>query len=120
MSTEQSGTARKDFSESRVILGGLRADAKAARYHQMMALLRYGTEAVVWPIARHDRPSVVSDNPHLLLLLPPKAQLGRGEQMVDDQYIFVGAIVDEFGLAILAMTNSGGISPWAMPGENSI
>src|SRR5260370_19419648 len=47
-------------------------------------------------------PSVVSDNSHLLLLLPAKAQLSRGEQTVDDQYIFVGAIVDEFGLAVLA------------------
>src|SRR5258705_6893989 len=47
-------------------------------------------------------PSVVSDNPHLLLLLCAKAQLSRGEQTVDDQYILVGAIVDEFGLAILA------------------
>ena len=44
----------------------------------------------------------MSDNPHLLLLLAAKAQLSRGEQTVDDQYIFVGAIVDEFGLAILA------------------
>src|ERR1700732_3058031 len=47
-------------------------------------------------------PSVVSDNSHLLLLLSAKAQLSRAEQTVDDQYIFVGAIVDEFGLAILA------------------
>src|SRR5258707_7150181 len=47
-------------------------------------------------------PSVVSDNPHLLLLLSAKAQVSRGEQTVDDQYIFVGAVVDEFGLAILA------------------
>ena len=44
----------------------------------------------------------MSDNSHLLLLLSAKAQLSRGEQTVDDQYIFVGAIVDEFGLAILA------------------
>ena len=47
-------------------------------------------------------PPVVSDNSHLLLLLSAEAQLSRGEQTVDDQYIFVGAIVDEFGLAILA------------------
>ena len=47
-------------------------------------------------------PPVVSDNSDLLLLLSAEAQLGRGEQTVDDQYIFVGAIVDEFGLAILA------------------
>src|ERR1700722_16914770 len=47
-------------------------------------------------------PSVVSDNSHLLLLLSAKAQLSRVEQTVDDQYILVGAIVDEFGLAILA------------------
>src|SRR5467141_527494 len=47
-------------------------------------------------------PSVVSDNSHLLLLLSAKAQLSRGEQTVDDQYILVDAIVDEFGLAILA------------------
>src|SRR5258707_14096829 len=47
-------------------------------------------------------PSVVSDNPHLLLLLSAKAQLGRGEQTVDNQYIPVGAIVDELGLAVLA------------------
>src|SRR2546429_9203391 len=46
-------------------------------------------------------PSVVSDNPHLLLLLSAKAQLSRGEQTVDNQYIFVGAIVDELGLAVL-------------------
>src|SRR5438045_9649810 len=45
---------------------------------------------------------VGSRNSHLLLLLSAKAQLSRGEQTVDDQYIFVGAIVDEFGLAILA------------------
>ena len=44
----------------------------------------------------------MSDNPHLLLLLSAKAQLSRGEQTVDDQYILVDAIVDEFGLAILA------------------
>jgi hypothetical protein len=44
----------------------------------------------------------VSDNPYLLLLLSAEAQLSRGEQTVDDQYIFVGAIVDEFGLALLA------------------
>src|SRR6266851_8522241 len=47
-------------------------------------------------------PSVVSDNSHLLLLLSAKAQLSRGEQTVDDQYIFVGAVVDELGLAVLA------------------
>src|ERR1700682_1551186 len=47
-------------------------------------------------------PSVVSDNSHLLLLLSAKAQLSRGEQTVDDQYILVGALLDEFGLAILA------------------
>src|SRR5260221_14718811 len=47
-------------------------------------------------------PPIVSDNSDFLVLLSAKAQLSRGEQTVDDQYIFVGAIVDEFGLAILA------------------
>ena len=45
---------------------------------------------------------VFSYNSHLLLLLSAEAQLSRSEQTVDNQYIFVGAIVDEFGLAILA------------------
>src|SRR5438445_11635284 len=45
---------------------------------------------------------VGSRNSPLLLLLSAKAELWRGEQTVDDQYSFVGAIVDEFGLAILA------------------
>ena len=47
-------------------------------------------------------PPVVSDNSNLLLLLSAEPQLSRGEQTVDDQYIFVGAIVDELGLAVLA------------------
>src|SRR5258708_36021711 len=47
-------------------------------------------------------PPVVSDNSDLLLLLSAETQLGRGEQTVDNQYIFVGAIVDELGLAVLA------------------
>src|SRR5712672_2772278 len=47
-------------------------------------------------------PPVVSDNSDLLLLLSAEAQLGGGEQTVDDQYIPVGAIVDELGLAVLA------------------
>jgi len=47
-------------------------------------------------------PPVISDNSDSLLLLSAKAQLSRGEQTADDQYILVGAIVDEFGLAILA------------------
>src|ERR1700722_5666056 len=45
---------------------------------------------------------VFSYNSHLLLLLSAETQLSRSEQTPDDQYIFVGAIVDEFGLAILA------------------
>src|SRR3984893_12132459 len=47
-------------------------------------------------------PPVVSDNSDLLLLLSAETQLGRGEQTIDDEYVFVGAIVDELGLAILA------------------
>src|SRR3981189_417276 len=47
-------------------------------------------------------PSVVSDNSHLLLLLPAEAEFSCGEQTVDNQYIPVGAIVDELGLAVLA------------------
>ena len=47
-------------------------------------------------------PPIVSDNSDLLLLLSAKAQLGRSEQAVDNQYIVVGAIVDEFWLAVLA------------------
>src|ERR1700728_2823612 len=45
---------------------------------------------------------VFSYNSHLLLLLSAEAQLSRSEQTVDNQYIFVGAIVDEFWVAILA------------------
>src|SRR5271154_349190 len=44
---------------------------------------------------------VFSYNSHLLLLLSAEAQLSRSEQTVDNQYIFVGAIVDEFWVAIL-------------------
>src|ERR1700733_4204728 len=44
---------------------------------------------------------VFSYNSHLLLLLSAEAQLSRREQTVDNQYIFVGAIVDDFGLGIL-------------------
>src|SRR5712664_2072553 len=46
-------------------------------------------------------PPIVSDNSDLLLLLSAEAQLGRGEQTIDDQYIPVGAIVDELGFTVL-------------------
>src|SRR6516162_2183240 len=51
---------------------------------------------------RSRSPPVASDNSHLLLLIFAEAQLGRGEQTVDNQYIPVSAIVDKLGLTILA------------------
>ena len=83
-------------------MGGLRANAKPARYHRTMALVPIQDRRSRLVHCPSRSTPVVSDNSHLLLLLSAKAQFSRGEQTVDDQYIFVGAIVDEFGLAILA------------------
>src|SRR5579871_5904422 len=68
----------------------------------MMALLPIPDRGCRLALCPSRSPPVGSRNSDLLLLLSAKAQLSRGEQTVDDQYIFVGAIVDEFGLAILA------------------
>src|SRR5712672_1670 len=90
------------FGKDASFLVALRAVAGSARYQRVVALVPIRDRRSRLRHCPSRSPSVVSDNPHLLLLLSAKAQLSRGEQTVDDQYILVDAIVDEFGLAILA------------------
>src|SRR5882762_3998368 len=68
----------------------------------MMTLIRIQDRGSRLAQSRSRSAPIVPDNSNLLLLLSAEAQLSRGEQTVDDQYIPVGAIVDEFGLAVLA------------------
>src|SRR5579872_4829052 len=68
----------------------------------MMALLPIRDRRCRVALCPSRSPPVGSDNSDLLLLLSAKTQFGRGEQTVDNQDIFVSAIVDELGLAVLA------------------
>jgi hypothetical protein len=68
----------------------------------MMALLPIRDQGCRLAHCPSRLPPVASNNSDLLLPLSAKTELGCGEQTVDNQYIPVGAIVDELGLAILA------------------
>src|SRR6185437_67017 len=47
-------------------------------------------------------PPVFSDNSDLLLLLSSQAQFGGGKQLVNDQEVLVGAVIDELGFSVRA------------------
>ena len=63
-------------------------------------LLGDASSAVMTVVAHMRRPPVAADDPDLLLVLAAEAELGGGEEPVDDVEVAVGAVVDELRLAV--------------------